>query len=571
MHGKRLLAFGAGLAVTAMLVAACGGSSGGSGGGAASSQSTKNLFQGSGLDIEPAPKTPGDPDAGFTPKRGGKITYGLEADDTGGYCLPEAQLDISGEQVAQSIYDTLTRPGAAGKYHPYLAQSVTHSPDYKTWTITIRQGIKFSNGSPLTAQVVKNNLDAYRGKYPGRKALLFLFVLSNIDNTTVTSPTTVDVTMKKPWVDFDAFLFSQGRLGIISQSQLDDPSHCFDHLVGTGPFELVSWAPNERYVLKPNPNYWVKAPDGKPYPYLSELDYVPIIDETQRLSALDSGQINAMLTADGANIVSLRSSASANKVRLITSVKYTELAYLLLNATKPPFNNILAREAASQAIDFNTINKIIGKNVSPLQDGPFPRQSPGYLANPGFKRYDPANAKKLVQQYKQQTGQAPNAPISSTNDPTVIRTAEFIQKYLQDAGFTSSITPYDQAQLINNGVSKNFTILTWRNHGGIDPDEQYVWWYGGSPVNFGGFNDPVINQLLDQGRATPDPAQQAQIYQNVNRQFAKQVWNIWGAASPWTVATAPNVHGVFGPDLPDGSKPWQALLNGNPAWGMWVG
>ena len=101
-----------------------------------------------------------------TPVPGGEITYGLEAETAGGWCLPEAQLAISGIQVARAIYDTLTAPDENGEIKPFLAESVEPNADNTVWTIKLRDGIKFHDGTALDATVVKNNLDAYRGAYP---------------------------------------------------------------------------------------------------------------------------------------------------------------------------------------------------------------------------------------------------------------------------------------------------------------------------------------------------------------------------------------------------------------------
>ena len=123
-------------------------------------------------------------DAG-TPTPGGNVVYGLEAETIDGWCLPESQLAISGIMVAQAVYDTLTRPNAEGEIEPWLAESVEPNEDSSVWTITLRDGVTFHDGTPLTAEVVKNNLDAYRGEYPARTSLLFVFVLGNIASTEV--------------------------------------------------------------------------------------------------------------------------------------------------------------------------------------------------------------------------------------------------------------------------------------------------------------------------------------------------------------------------------------------------
>src|SRR3954451_15129004 len=158
------------------------------------------------------------------PQRGGQLVYGLEAEATKGYCLPESELSISGMQVARAIYDTLTVPDAKGGYAPYLAKAVVSSDGARTWTISLRPGVIFHDGTVLDAQVVKNNLDAYRGAYPGRSPLLFSFVFKNIASVERVNDLTVRVRMKIPWVAFPAALYLSGRLGIMAQRQLDaDP------------------------------------------------------------------------------------------------------------------------------------------------------------------------------------------------------------------------------------------------------------------------------------------------------------------------------------------------------------
>src|SRR5690606_27611413 len=116
--------------------------------------------------------------------------------------------------------------------------------DSTVWTITLREGVTFHDGSDLTAEVVKNNLDAYRGAYPARRPLLFTFVFEPIESVTVVDPLTVEVGLKQPWVSFDSALWGSGRVGILAQAQLDDTTSCADNLIGTGPFMKVDWVPN---------------------------------------------------------------------------------------------------------------------------------------------------------------------------------------------------------------------------------------------------------------------------------------------------------------------------------------
>ena len=175
------------------------------------------------------------------------MIYAVESETASGWCLPEAQLAISGIQVARAIYDTLVQPDASGEMAPMLAESVEPNDTFDSWTILLRQGVTFHDGTDLTAEVVKNNLDAYRGAYEGRSSLLFLFVLDHIDTVEATDDLTVTVTTKTPWPAFPSFLWSDGRLGIVGQAQLDDAEECDENLVGTGPFVKTEWKVNDHF------------------------------------------------------------------------------------------------------------------------------------------------------------------------------------------------------------------------------------------------------------------------------------------------------------------------------------
>src|SRR4029078_10182821 len=83
------------------------------------------------------------------PVEGGDMTFALDAETTGGWCLPEAQLAIARIQGARAIYDYLTVPDDKGGYVPFLADKVTPNANYTSWSIHLRSGIKFQDGSDL--------------------------------------------------------------------------------------------------------------------------------------------------------------------------------------------------------------------------------------------------------------------------------------------------------------------------------------------------------------------------------------------------------------------------------------
>ena len=529
-------------------------------------------------------------DAG-APKRGGTLIYGLEGETEGGYCLPTGQLAISGMMIVRALYDTLTVPNAEGEYVPYLAKSIEHSDDYKTWTIGLRDGIKFHDGTVLDATVVKNNLDAYRGKDKRRTALLFGFVLENIDTVTANDPLTVTVTTKVPWVGFPAYLYSSSRLGMMAQAQLDSDS-CTTELIGTGPFELVSWTKNQKLVAKRNADYWQIAPDGKSYPYADGIEFRPIINAGVRNRSLESGDINVMHTSNADDIKNkLRKLRDADKINMFVSEVAGEVSFVQLNNTKAPFDDIRIRKALAIGADRSDINDKVNDGLPTVADGPFAPGSVGYLKDPGFPKYDLAEAKKLIAEYEADGNTIGDVTLSATTDPSVIKVAEMVQQRAKAAGITVKIRKMQQADLIESAIVKDYQAMVFRNYPGGDPDQNYVWWYGTmagsenpSPTNFSGFNDPEMNKLLDEGRSEPDPAKRKTIYENVNRRMADQVFSVWAWYTPWSIVTGSNVHGILGPPLPgpDVSKPGPksttdpaqepslGLATGHSLLGLWI-
>ena len=508
-----------------------------------------------------------------TPTRGGQLVYGLEAESDGGYCLPEAQLAISGMEVARAIYDTLTVPDNAGGYAPYLAKSVEPSDNYRSWDITVRPNVVFHDGTHLDATVVKNNLDAYRGAYKARSPLLFAFVFKNVASVTVVNQYTVKVRTKVPWVAFPAVLYSSGRLGIMAQRQLDaSPADCAAQPIGTGPFSFVSWTQGVSLRVKRNPSYWQKAPDGQPYPYLNAIEFRPIPDSDARLAALTRGEINMMHTSTASdmaqNLIHLRDSGAIN---LMISNDHTEVSYLMFNTSKAPLGDLSARLAIAQSIDRTALNQQANAGLPTVADGPFAPGVLGHLDKPGFPAFDLAAARKAVKALKD-SGQNTTLSLLTSDGPVAVRQAQIQRQMIEAAGFTVTLDIESESTLISRVIAGTYDMASFRNQPGDDPDMDHIWWYGaGNPVNFGRFDDPVINAALDQGRQNADAATRRRAYEAINREFAEKVWNVWLWYQPWAVAEAANVHGILGPDLPGTvDPPPPRLVTGHSLLGVWI-
>jgi peptide/nickel transport system substrate-binding protein len=503
------------------------------------------------------------------PVRGGRIVYGIEAETSGGFCLPEARLATPGILIRNAIYDSLTTRNEDAEVKPYLAESVEPDGTFTTWTIGLRDGVTFHDGSELDATVVKNNFDAYLGRYPTRKPTLFPIILKNIDTVTVKDDKTVVVVTKTPWVAFPNYLT---ELGMMAQSQIDDEESCASKLVGTGPFKLASWTPDQELLTQRNPDYWQIAPDGEPYPYADAIAFRPITDAQSRLNALEAGEINVMASSAPTDIygplVDLRDDG---RINLLISDDHAEVGYVMLNSSKPPFDDERMRRAYAQAIDMKTYNELLNAGYSTIAQQPFPSGDPGHVDDPGYPKFDKDAAEALVQEYVADGG-VPEFTINVASEPLIQARAEVMQNMLGEVGITVNLHAVDQATLISEAIAGQFQAVIWRGHPGGEPDSQYLWWRGeGNPTNFGRIEDPEINRLLDAGRIETDPVKRKASYEALSRQFSTRVWNIWLTYIEWGIALSPEVHGVLSAELPDdGGMPFTGLANGHPVLGLWI-
>jgi len=487
--------------------------------------------------------------AGAGGSGGGELVWALEAETTGGYCLPNARLAAAGIQVATAVYDSLTVINNKGEYVPYLAESFEPNATYDEWTITLREGITFHNGEPLDAEALKLNIDSFRGQNPNIAPQLFLFVFSDIDTVEVTGPLSVVVTTKRPWVAFPGF-WSSGRTGIMAPEQLSTNDACLGTMIGTGPFKFVEFRQNESLTVEKNPDYWQQG-----YPKVDRIVFRPVPEATSRNNGLTSGDFD-IIQAGGAvtlRLTELEEKAATGDIKLLTSEAGAETSYVMLNAAKAPFDDPIARQAVALAGDSREVNEIRNKGRNTIANGPFAPDNPAHGNATPWKR-NLKKAKELAQQYEAAHG-VPLAWEYVTNpDPDLQAIAQLVKEQNAEAGIEVSIRLVDQAALINDALAGNFQGAGFRNHPGGDPDTQYVWWYSDSPVNFGKFKDPEIDRLLDEGRVEPDPDKRVEIYRDLNARFADQLWNLWSWYTVWAIGYQNDISGVKGAPLPGGGK-----------------
>jgi peptide/nickel transport system substrate-binding protein len=488
-------------------------------------------------------------------KSGGDITFGLEAETTT-YCLTKAQLAISGIQVVAAVYDTLTVPNSKGVAVPYLAKSVEPNADFTVWTIGLRDGVTFHDGTPVDAAAIKANLDSYRGA-PGAPNVgsLLPIVLGFIQDVTVTDPTTVTVTLKTPVSTFPGYLYNTGRLGMMAPAQLNAGDDCATKMIGSGPFKLESYSQNEKTVVVKNPDYWQKG-----YPKADQITFIPVVDGAVRVTQLQGGQLNVMHTSSAQQIETISSGGQTKALE--QQPGFRELRYYIMLSDTAPFDNPTAREAFTMAIDRKTVNEIRNKGLFEVSNSLMDTKAPGYLKDAGYPKFNLKKAKTLVDQVKAAAGGSFDVVLGTTADAENSAEAQLVKEMLDKAGINATISQQDQATLISKALSGDIDVLIWRNlHGEYSQSsdgDNYPWWSnrnqptgGINFINFARFDDSATQDLLTTGRSQSTLADAKKTYTAYNKAFAagNYITPMWYVK--WAIGYLPEVN-LNLPSLPDG-------------------
>ena len=509
---------------------------------------------------------PGDttePQAPADPVYGGTLTYAVEA-DTANPWLPSQMLCAAAchSTIGRTIFEPLALLGDDGQAHPYLLESFTPNDDSSVWTLVVREGILFHDGTPLDADAVAANLDA------NRAGALLAAYLAPIQSVESDGALTVTVTLDGPWPAFGTTL--NGQFGYMASptwmaavaagtAQATEP-------VGTGPFAYESYESGDNGQLTATrfEDYWrgdgPNAVTGEGLPYLDSIVVRFMPDGQARTQALRSGDIDLIQTSNGVEIDELRESDGV-VVSELTSDYEVETAYLLINNSPEvdgqpnPFADERVRRALALATNNEVLVEARTNGIFEVANGPFPPGTAGNLEDTGYPTYDPDAARALLEEVEAETGEPVSIAYKTTNDPFNLTSAELLQTMWEEVGFTVSIDQIAQGDFIGQAIGGNFQVFGWRNHAGVDPDQQYVWWSSttatGLALNFGRIVNDDVDRLLDEIRTSTDEEARTAAAEELNQVFAENVFNVWNYWVFWGLAHRDNVYGVTGLSIPD--------------------
>jgi peptide/nickel transport system substrate-binding protein len=491
-----------------------------------------------------------------TPVRGGTVVWGLEA-ETDGLNPISGRWALSGHMMGSAIFDPLAVIDDEGVAVPFLAESFEANDDFTEWTIVVRSGVRFHDGTPLTAGVVADTLMLHKDSAVTQKAVYDMASATAVDDRTV------KVTMSRPWSTFPYILTTQAGY-IPAPSMLDVPEEARTP-IGTGPFKFQNWDYGRSFTATRNPDYWARDENGVQLPYLDGIEFRPIVDPQARTEALIEGDVDAINTWTPAEI---RRLAATPDVKLLTFSEGEE-EFVMLNASKAPFDRLTARQAVAYATDAASIRDALGTDYMLEATSLWAPGQLGATDDDGYLRFDRAKAAELVQQYQAETGRPLAFSLIGASDQRIRELQQLLKQQWEAAGMQVELLTVDQADLVVNGALGNYQATIWRNYGHPDPDVELVWFHSrsiGDPVslNFSRFSHAELDAAFERGRTTQDEAVRADAYAEVARIINQNAIHIWLDRVTWAIASQPDVNG-YGPAANGsiqtlGPKPWVGRL-----------
>jgi peptide/nickel transport system substrate-binding protein len=513
------------------------------------------------------PKTTGSRDgiSSATPKRGGSLVFSTEDEDQS-FDPAVGRFDETGVLYARTVFDPLTIIAADGSVQPYLAQSVTPNEDYSVWTIGVRPGVLFHDGTTCDAAAIAGSIEHF---LTGELGITLQPSLAKT-NAISAGTDTVTITLNQSWVPFPTYL--TGGIGgqggyIIAPAMIAMGKNAGMHPIGTGPFVFEDWVPNDHFTAKANPHYWRPG-----LPYLDQVTYRPITDADSRASALEAGNIDIMHTDLPEVILQFRDNDNYNYIDDSQHVVgEPDMNFIMCNLSMAPMDNIKVRRAMAMAISSAEYSKIIDKGVNAPTNQPFIPGSPYYAVDSGYPAYNPTEAKALVKEVEAEIGKPVSFTLIETPDASSVQAAEYLQSRLQAVGFQVSLTQYQESVEINNALAGTYQAALWRQFAAVDPDLNYLWWspteiFGSLNPNFAQNKDPVIQTLLETGRQSTDPAVRAKAYQQIAQRLNVDLPYIWNDRATWAIVSASNVQNFNNPKLPSGGQAYGMI-----AGTIWTG
>ncbi len=402
-----------------------------------------------------------------------------------------------------TIFEGLVKLGPGGTVQPLLASDWTISPDGLTYVFHLRRDVRFSDGEPFDAEVVKFSLDRARAPSStnGQRPRFAV-----IDQVRVIDPYVVELHLKRRSATLLQVLGWGDAVMIAPRSAATN----ITHPVGTGPFELDVWRRGYSIALKRNASYW-----GRPA-RLARVTFAFIADPSAAEAAMRAGEVDVFPNYPAPEGLKHLEADPRFVVRTAPSEGETLVA---LNERVKALADVRVRRALSYAIDRKAVIEGALYGYGTPIGSHYPPQDPGYIDLTGRYPHDPAKARALLAQ-----AGYPNLSLTLTLPPPPYarRSGEIIAAQLAQAGVKVKIVDMEWAQWLAQVFGRHDYDMTIVDH--VEPLDYDI--YGRDDYYFG-YSNPRTKALLAEAEDTTDPARRLALLGDVQRQIADDAVNLF--------------------------------------------
>ncbi|MGW1466636.1 ABC transporter substrate-binding protein [Streptomyces sp. NPDC002308] len=482
---------------------------------------------------------------------GGTLTVALNSDPD--KLDPSLAQTLVGRTVFAGMCEKLYDIDENGTLVPQLATSLPEvSADGLTVTLPIRQGAKFSDGTPLDAAAVVTSLLRHRDLPGSARAT----ELGPVKKAVAVGSSTVRITLDHPYTPLTGVLADRAGM-VMSPTALKKYGKDFtNHPSCVGAFRFVERVGGDRIVLEKDPNYY--AADKV---HLDKVVYKPISDGNVRLANLRSGDVQI---GDQMGPVDVQSALTEPNLQLFNSpsLGFQGIGVNVGNVhglgekpgkiDTPLASDVRVREAFDLAIDRDLLNTVVFQGMYEPACGPISPQSgiaPGVKPEDCPKR-DVAKAKELL---KEAGVKLPvKVELKTSTTPEQGRVGQVLQAMVKEAGFELSLRPTEYTTMISETDEGDYDIFTSGWSGRLDPDGNVSnFLRTAGAMNAYGIGDPDLDKLIDEGRSISDPARRTEIYDEITKRVQDDHSMIYLYRQKNYVVASKNVAGirVFGDGL----------------------
>jgi peptide/nickel transport system substrate-binding protein len=480
----------------------------------------------------------------------GTMIYAGASDPT--FLDPALVSDGESFRITKQIFEGLVdlKPGST-QVIPKLATSWTVSKNRRVWTFALRHGVSFHDGTPFNSAAVCYNFNRwynFSGPFQDPGATFYyqsiFYGFKNNESSSLSASLyqgcktsgkyTVSITLTKPNGPFLPSLALQSfamqsptalkqydadSAQIVNGSFRPTGSYAFQHPTGTGPFKFGSWTVKEKVVLVRNDKYW--GPKAR----LAQVVVRPISDNSARVQALQTGEINGMDLLQPQDVPTVNSNSS---LKVVNRPSFN-VAYVTINQAKPPTNNLLVRKAIAYGLDRQAVVNAFYAGRAQVATQFQPPQLFGWSKNVVKYPYNPDKAKQLLQQagltlpvtldFWYPTG------VSRPYMPDPQRNFEAFSASLEKSGFkiVAHSAPWrpDYVAKVNSGDAGNINLIGWTGDYG-DPDDFLGVFFQKANPQFG-FSNAKLTALLDRAEQETNLATRIKLYQQANEMIMRDI------------------------------------------------